>query len=174
MEMLSPLRYWTQWMSKGHAVTLHHMIIVNNVVSILWMASCELNLSRIPNETKTYTLLWRFHDRSGPKILPKWLQQMVCFSFQRTFLILTIGCDHLGSGTREWILIVRTRLPLLTNTRMCFWRIWRMITVPNINVCLSLNPKVYWATISAPPQWLLYRVNLCMIHINCPAMMKNT
>jgi len=30
MEGLRPFRYWTLWMSKGHTVTLHHVIIVYN------------------------------------------------------------------------------------------------------------------------------------------------
>jgi len=30
MEVLRPFRYWTLWMSKGHTVTLHHVITVYN------------------------------------------------------------------------------------------------------------------------------------------------
>jgi len=32
LEALRPFRYWTLWMSKGHTVTLHHLITVYNVM----------------------------------------------------------------------------------------------------------------------------------------------
>jgi len=50
----------------------------------------------------------------------------------------------------------------------------RINTVPYIDVCLSLNLKVYQATHSSPLQWLLDVVNHRMIHPILPAMMKNT
>jgi len=49
-----------------------------------------------------------------------------------------------------------------------------MNTVLNIDVCPSLNPSVYWATISSPPQLVQDLVNLVMIHMISPAMWKNT
>jgi len=43
-----------------------------------------------------------------------------------------------------------------------------------MDVSRSLNPKAYQATMSSPLQQLQYPVNLPLIHMICPAMMKNT
>jgi len=51
---------------------------------------------------------------------------------------------------------------------------WRGNTVRNIDVCWSLQPKAYWASISSPPWCLQEPVNHRLIHIIRPAMIKNT
>jgi hypothetical protein len=68
----------------------------------------------------------------------------------------------------------RTRLLLLSNTTRHFWSVWRMNSVPNINIWLSLNPTAYYPSISSLPQWLQDLVNHPMIHKFCPVMMKST
>jgi len=105
--------------------------------------------------------------------MPQFLHQPVCFSFVRISLILYGSCDHLRCGTREWILILRTRLVRLLNMERCFWSMWRTYTVPDIDVCPLLNPKEYLATISWSPQWLVHLVNHHLIYKICPEMMRN-
>ena len=104
----------------------------------------------------------------------KWLQRWGCFSFLHISLILSGSCDGLGSGTWEWILILRMRYLILHNTRSPYWSMWRMNTVPNFDVCRSINSKANWATILSPPQWPQNPVNYSFILMICPAMMKNT
>jgi len=82
--------------------------------------------------------------------------------------------DQLGSGRRELMSILRTRLYILTNTRRRFWSIWKMNTAPNQDICPSLDLKLHWVTISSIPQWHEDLVNLLKIHMICPVMMKNT
>jgi len=78
------------------------------------------------------------------------------------------------SGTREWISILRTRHPILPNTKKLVWSMWRMNSVPNIDVCRSINTKANRAAIPSPLQRLLDPVNHPLIHIIWAAMMKNT
>jgi len=94
--------------------------------------------------------------------------------FPHTSLILSGNCDPLESGTREWILILRTRHPALHITKRPFWSMWRMNTVPNIDVYRSINSKRYRAAISSPLQRLQGLINHPLIHRICPAMMRNT
>jgi len=89
-------------------------------------------------------------------------------------LILFGSCDRFGSGKREWILILSTRLCILRNTKMHFWGMWRLNTLPNIDVCRSLHPTAYRATFSSPPQQYQDLVNLPLIHMVCGAMINNT
>jgi len=49
-----------------------------------------------------------------------------------------------------------------------------MNTVPNIDVCLSPNPKAYPATISSLAYWLQDLVNHLMIHMICTAITRIT
>jgi len=102
------------------------------------------------------------------------LQQWVCVSFLHIFSIVSRSCSHLGTGPREWILILRARHPILSNTRRPFWCMWRMNTVPNIDVCRSINLKVYRPTISSTAQWLQDLVNLPVIYMIWTVMMQNT
>jgi len=123
---------------------------------------------------KTYTSLWSLGARSCPNIILKLLLRLQWLSFQHISLILSGSCNHLRSGTREWILILRITHLILCNTRRHFWSMWRMNTAPHMDVCLSLNPKAYHPTIFSLPQWLQDAVNLLMIRMIYPAMMKNT
>jgi len=54
-----------------------------------------------------------------------------------------------------------------------FKRMWRMNTVPNINVCWSIHLQAYLAAISLPLQWFQDPVNHPLINRICPVMMKN-
>ena len=102
------------------------------------------------------------------------LQQRVCFAFQHISSILSGSCDRSGSGTREWILILRMRYPILPNTKSRFWSMWRMNTVPDMDIYLSVNPKGCTEMISSPWLRLQDPVNLISIHTRSPAMRKNT
>jgi len=104
----------------------------------------------------------------------KWLRRRVWFSFQHISSILSGCCDCLECGTREWILLLRMRHPILPNTNRPVWSMRRMMTIPNIDVCQSINLTVSRAAISSPLQWLQDPVNRHVIHIICPAMMNNT
>jgi len=79
--------------------------------------------------------------RSCPNIRLKWLQQQVCISFLHRSLILSRSCDHIGSGTREWILILRPRPPILPNICRPLWSMQRMNTLQNIDMCRLINQK---------------------------------
>jgi len=104
----------------------------------------------------------------------KWHLRRVHFSFLHISLILSGIDDCSRSGTREWILILGTRHPILHNTWRSFWSIRRINTLPKIEMCQLVNPKAYWTTILSPPQRLQDPVNHPLIHTMCPAMMKNT
>jgi hypothetical protein len=104
--------------------------------SILWMALCELWLRRRLNGRKTCSLSWSGRNRSYPNIVLQWLQQQVCVSFQQISLSISGSCDSLGDNTVVWIIILRTKHPILYNTWRRFWIIWRMNAFPNGNVSL--------------------------------------
>jgi len=84
------------------------------------------------------------------------------------------SCDHLESGTRDWILILRTRYPILSNKKRPLWSIWRMNTVPDIDECQLRSTKAFRAAILSTLQRIQDPVNHLLIHMICPAMMMNT
>jgi hypothetical protein len=51
---------------------------------------------------------------------------------------------------------------------------WRMNSVPNTDVCPSINTKAYQALITSSQQQHHDPVNHPLIHMMCPEMMKNT
>jgi hypothetical protein len=118
--------------------------------SIIRMVLCENQLTRRLIWRKSYSSLCSLLHRTWRNSMPKFLQWPGHFLIQHIFLILYRSWDHLYSGTREWIFGLRTRHLILPNTKTHFERIWRMITLPNIDVCLSINLKVYQATIYNP------------------------
>jgi len=120
---------------------------------ITWTALCMLYVIRRLNWRKTYTLQWSLLTRSCPNIMLKLLQLQICFSFQHTSLIFSRRCTHSGSRTKKWKFILRTTPTILPNTRRHFCHMWRMNTVPNIDIALSLNRKAYWTIISSSPHW---------------------
>jgi len=128
--------------------------------SIIWMSWREILLGKRLNGKKNYTSPWSLHDRSCPNLIMKLLQYWVYISFQHISSILCRNWDCLGSGTREWILILMIRLLILYNTKKCFWSRRRICAVPNMNIYQSLNLKDYRATILSPPQPLLHLVHL--------------
>ena len=102
------------------------------------------------------------------------LQRPVCFSYRQILFILSGCCDHSWCGTWRWIIIVMMRLLMIPNTRTPFWSKWKMNTVQKIDKCLSLNPKMSRMAITAPLPRLLDLVNHLLIHLICPAMMRNS
>jgi len=124
--------------------------IMRMTCSIIWMALCELWLGSRHNGGKTYTLLWRLQLSSFQNHMLKSLQWPVCSSFRHISWILSSSCDHLGSGIGRWILILSMRPLILPSMRMPFWSTWRTTTVPNIDECPSLNPKMSRTAITSP------------------------
>jgi len=162
------------WMSKWHTVTQHHVINVENDMFNHLDGIMQALAMMISQWKEDFTLQWSLCYRSGPNTKLKLLQWRVCSLFQYTSSILSRSCDHLECGTRESIFILRTRLLILPNTKRHSWSMWRINTVLNTDVCLSLNQKAFPATISSAAQQRLDLVNLHPIHMICPPMMKNT
>jgi len=104
----------------------------------------------------------------------KWLRWPVCFSFLHISSILSGCCNRLGSGSKEWIWILRMRHPLLPNNKRTFWSMWRIKTLSIIDVCQSINWKAYRAVITSPCQWYQDPMNHPLIIMISPTMMKNT
>ena len=109
--------------------------------SIRWMAWCKLWPRRRDIVRKIYTLPWSLGGRSRPNSILKSPQRLVCFSIRNISLILARSCYCLGSGTREWILILKTRLLILPYTMWPCWSMWRTNTALSIDICWSQNPK---------------------------------
>jgi len=103
-----------------------------------------------------------------------WLHWRACYWFLHISSILSGSCDLLECMTKEWILIMRTRQSILTNTKRPFWSTWRINTMLNIEMCQSIYTKAYRGAIISLPKWFSDPVNHPLIHIICPAMMKKT
>jgi len=122
----------TSWKFEGHSnigpcgcqeyiqllyITFSHSIMTS---LIIWMPFGEVYLRSRLNGRKTNTSPWSLHDRSSPisslKSLPRWL----CFSWQYKWLILSGSHDHIESGTREWLWILRMRVLTAPNTKRHF------------------------------------------------------
>jgi hypothetical protein len=173
MELLRPFRYWILWMSKRHSVTLHPVITVYN--DIFDHIDCMMRAfaEKKPQWKKTCSSWWSSLDRCCPISMQKWLQRWACFWFRHIHSIFSTSSDRLESGIRESIWILRTRHPILPNTRRPFWSMWRMNTAPNINTCPSINTNAYPAAIPFPLQCLNMLWNHPLIGMICPAMMNN-
>jgi len=156
---------------QSHFITLSQYTMT---CSITWMAWRELWPRRRLNGKKTCSSLWSKLDRTFPNTTLKWLQRWACYIFPYTSSILSGSCDRLEPGTWEWILILRTRHAKLHNTERRLWGMSRMNSVPNIDLCWSINLKPYQAAISSPLQWFQGPNNHPLIHMTCPAMMRNT
>jgi len=61
-----------------------------------------------------------------------------------------------------------------TQYQEAFLSMWRMNTAPNIDMWRSINSKRYRAAILSPLQRLQGLINHPLIHMMCPAMMRNT
>jgi len=174
MEVFKPFRYCTLWMSKRHMVILHHLITVYNDMFHHTDGVMQA-LARKKTRWKEYLYFaMKFVQQELFKYYAEVTPKMGVFSFRHISFIISASCDRWGSGTREWISILRTRHCILPNTKRHFWTIWRKNPMPNIDVCRSLNLKAFRATIPSPLQWLDDLVNRSLIHIIWLAMMKNT
>jgi len=156
---------------QSHCITLSQC---TTTCWITWMAWCGLWPRRRFNGRKTCSSLWSWLGRRFPNTTLKWYQWRPCFWFPHKSLIRSRSCDRLEIGTREWILILRTRHRTLHNTKTPFWSMWRMNTAQNIDMRRSVHSKQYWAAISSPPQRHQGLINHPLIHMICPAMMTNT
>jgi hypothetical protein len=155
---------------QSHCITISQCTMT---YSISWMEWCELWPRRWLNEMKTCSSLWSELDRIFPNTMLKWLQWLAWFSCPHTFSILSGSCDGLASGTTEWIVILRTRHPKLHNSLRPFWSMWRMNTVPIIDVCRSIHSKPNRVAISPALQQLQGPINHSLIHMICPAIMRD-
>jgi len=126
------------------------------------------------NGWKTYTSPGSLHIRSCPNIILKLLLWQLCFSLKHISFIVSRCGDRLGSGPREWILILRTSLLIQPNTRRHFWSMWWIDTEPKIDIYPSVNPRAHRTTIFSLWQGLQDLVNLLMFYMICRAMMRNT
>jgi len=142
--------------------------------SNLGMALFELWLRAWLDGTKTCSLQCSLHGRSCPNVMLKWLQGRVWFTLLHISSIVAGWCDYFGRGTMEWIPILRTRHPVLPNTRRPFWSMWQMNTGPNIDLRRSINPKSDWTNILSSPQRLWILANHPLIDMICLVMTKNT
>jgi len=159
-------------MAYRYSASRHYSLTMTCLIT--WMAWWELWPRRRHRGRRIYSLRWSLRGKRCPNIILKLLRRPVCFSFRHTSVILSGSGDHSGSGTWEWIAILKTRLLILPNTRRPFWSMWRTNTAANTDISRSLNLKTYRTPIPASPQWLPNLGNLLMIHMICPAMMKNT
>ena len=174
MDVVRPLRYWTLWMSKRYTVILHHVNTVYNDMFdhtnvIMWTSA-----KKTTQLMQDLVVAVKLAQQKLSNNMPKWLQWHECFPLRLTSSLFYGSCDRLGSGIREWRLILKKRHPILPNTIRTFWSRCRMTTVPILDMCWSINLKEYRVTISSVPQRLQDLVNHCLIHTICPAMMKNT
>jgi len=142
--------------------------------SITWAAWCELWLRRRLHGRKTCSPLWSQLDRSCWNTTPKELQWQACITFLHISSILFGSWDHLEAGTREWILILRTRHPILPNTKRPCWIMWRMNTAPNIDLCRTRCTKAFRAAISSTLHRLQDPVTHPLIRMICSVMTKDT
>jgi hypothetical protein len=118
-------------------------------------------------------LRWNVRSKCCPNVILKWLQWLVWSSFRHVSMLLSGSCNRLGSRRRVWILILKTRLLILPNTRRPSLSNWRMNTGRNIEDCRSLSQITHWTTIPAPSKWLLGLVNVLMIQTIYPGMAMN-
>jgi len=153
-EVLRPFRYWTLWMSKRHTVTSHHVITVYNAMFDHMYGLTPTEAKQKTPGMKTWSLPWSSLDRSCPNIMLKWLHGQAYFSYLHMSSILFGSCNHLDTGTRKCISMSRTRHRVLHNTKWLFRSMWRINSVPNIDVCRSMKTEAYQGAISSPPQWL--------------------
>jgi hypothetical protein len=130
-----------------HWITLSHSPMTG---SITWMTICKHRRRRRHNGLKTWSSQSSLHDPSGPSYMLNWHPRQVCYSSLIISSILSGSCDCSDSGRNQWIFILRTTYSILPNSRRRFWSMWRMNTLPNINVCQSINQKAYRAAISSP------------------------
>jgi len=120
MEELRPFRYWTLWMSMRHTVTIHHVITVYNDM-FDHMDGVMRDLAKKKTQWKEDLF---FAVKLARQKLAKYYAEVTLlrawFSFPPTCSILSGSGNRLGSGTREWILILRTRHPTLHKTKRPF------------------------------------------------------
>jgi len=174
IEVLLPFRYWTLWMLKCHTCTLHHDITVYNDM-FDYLDGVMRALAKKKTQCKEDLYFAGTFARQKPLIKYAEVSPMMVMLLITAPTVNPLQKLQLfTSEASEWISIMRTRLPILPNTWRCVWCTWRMNAVPNTDVCSSLNPRVYQATISSPPRWLPDLINLVIIHVICPAMMNNT
>jgi hypothetical protein len=119
-EVIRPFQYWTRWMLKQHTITLDHTITVYND-----MFDHMDGVMRALAKKKTQ---WKkelfFPVKCAQPKLCKYYTEVTPMT---GMLLITAhildssrSCDPIGSGTREWISILKTGLLILSNTKMPF------------------------------------------------------
>jgi len=174
MEVLRPFPYCTQWMSKRHIVILHHVITVYND-----MFDRMHSVMRALANKRT---LWKddlfFAVKLARQKLSKYYAEVTPATGMHLIAAHILDpfrcCNHLESVRREWIIILSTRHHILPKNMRPFWRMWRMNTVPSVDMCRSIDKKAFRATISSTLQQMPDPVNHLLIHMICPVIMQNT
>jgi hypothetical protein len=171
---MRPFRYLNLWISKRHTVTMHDVVTVNNdmfkYIEGILRALAKNKTQWKANLFFAVKLALQKVSKSYAEVTPT----AGMLSFLHRSSILTRSCDHLGRGTKEWILILRTKHSIRPDTRSTFLSMWRMNAVPHIDVCRSINQKMYQAATLSPHQRVQDPVNHPLIHKISPAMMKNS
>jgi hypothetical protein len=113
----------------------------------------------------------RFERQKLSKYSTLW---QVCFSFRHISLILCRCWEHLWIGTRESILVSRTRHPKVLDGQQHFRSMQPLKTVPNVDIFFSSDPEASGSTIFSVLPWHHDLVNHLSILMSCSAQTKNT
>jgi hypothetical protein len=161
-------------MLKRHSITLHHIINVHNdMFDHMDGLMRSLAMKKIQSQEDVFCAM-RFSRQKLSKYYIEVTAMTGLHPMWAHILDRFWKWDRIGSGTRVSILTLETILHIVPNRTRSFSVMWRTTTALNIDIGRSLNPKSYLTTISSPPQWLLDLVNLLLLHMICPVMIKNT
>lgn len=161
-------------MSKRCKMNLHHVITVYNDM-FNYIDSVMPALARKNTQWKKATyFMVNFARQKLSKYYTEVTPMTSMLLMSAHILDPVQRYNNLGSGTKQCIFILRMKLPTLPNTRRHFCSIWIIKTVPNLDECPSLNPKMFRDAISSSLQRLLHLLNCLLTNMNCTVMMKYT
>jgi len=121
MEVLRPCQFWTLWMLKRHTVTLHQVITVyNEMFNHMDGMMTAFAKKKTPRKEDMF-----FTVKSAQQKVFKYCAAVTPTTGMRLISayissIISESCDRSVSGAREWILLLRTRHPILPNSRRGF------------------------------------------------------
>ena len=174
MEVLRPSRYWTLWMSKRHTVTLHHVITVYNGMFD--------HMDRVMRAVAKKKTPWKedlfFPVKLGRHKLSKYYAEvtptmgMLLISAHildpcrklRSFRKWDKGMDINPEDETSYTAQYQESFLKCVENEYCAKH--RRVPVNKLETVLTSN--LY------PLQWLLGPINHPLIHMICPAMMRNT
>jgi len=119
MEVSTPFQYWTLCMSTRHTVTLHYIITVyNDKFNHMDGVMRALAKEKTPWKEDLF-----FAVKLAQQKLSRYYAEVTPttgISFPHISPILFGSCDCSETGTREWLLILRTRHPPKPNSKSPF------------------------------------------------------